>query len=296
MTIAIVGGGICGLSLALNLHARGIAVPRLRGGAGGEGARRRHHAAAACDARVHRARPRRRAAARRHRERRELLLQPLRPAHLPGAARQGGGLPVPGSRHPSRQAASRALSRRARADRATASSTNHLCVGVEQDESGARAAVQGDDSGRALPPVAADDRDRLRRRELGGAQATGRRQRGVHRHQHLARRHPAQADPDRAQLPARRLDPHRQDRDLSDRRRRRRRRQPADQLDHRDQARHGRDERLEQAGRSRRLHLGLSELALRLARRGGADPQIRAHLRVSDGRQGPARRAGPSAA
>jgi 2-polyprenyl-6-methoxyphenol hydroxylase-like FAD-dependent oxidoreductase len=24
MTIAIVGGGICGLSLALNLHARGI--------------------------------------------------------------------------------------------------------------------------------------------------------------------------------------------------------------------------------------------------------------------------------
>ena len=25
MTIAIVGGGICGLSLALNLHARGIA-------------------------------------------------------------------------------------------------------------------------------------------------------------------------------------------------------------------------------------------------------------------------------
>ena len=82
-------------------------------------------------------------------------------------------------------------------------------------------------------------RDRLRRHQFGAAQAVlSGRQGGLRRHQHLARRDAAQADPRRPHLYARRLDPDRQDRDLSDHRQRRRRRQPAHQLDDRDQARH----------------------------------------------------------
>ena len=205
-------------------------------------------------------------------------------------------LPDARGRHPPRHAASRALSRRAGAHRAGLRRHQPPVHRRRAGRERRAPAVQGDDERTGAAAGRGRHRDRLRRRQFGAAPAARRRQRGVHRHQHLARRHEAQADPHRPQLHARRLDLHRQDRDLSDRRRHRRRGQPAHQLDHRDQARHGRDERLEQAGRPRRLHLGLRQLALRLARCRGADPQVRVHPRISDGRQGPARRAGPSAA
>ena len=105
---------------------------------------------------------------------------------------------------------------------------------------GARLAFKETTAGQALPPVAADIviacdgvNSALRKQLVGdGVVFTGiNTWRGVTRHKPIL---------DRPQLPAHRLDPHRQDRDLSDRRRRRRRGQPAHQLDHRDQARHGR--------------------------------------------------------
>ena len=146
MTIAIVGGGICGLSLALNLHARGIAcrvyeaAPELKELGVGitllPHAMRELSALGLGDELL----------ARRHRERRELLLQPLRPAHLQGAARQGA--PAISIRK-SASIAAGCISRSIAPCRSGIGQdcvvTNHLCTGVEQDESGARAVVQGDD-------------------------------------------------------------------------------------------------------------------------------------------------------
>ena len=157
MTIAIVGGGICGLSLALNLHARGIAcrvyevAPELKELGVGitllPHAMREFTALGLGDELL----------ARRNRERRELLLQPLRPAHLQGAARQGGRLPV---RRKSASIAARCISRSIAPCRSGIGPdcvvTNRLCVGVEQDESGARLLFKETTSGQALPPVAAD--------------------------------------------------------------------------------------------------------------------------------------------
>ena len=251
MTIAIVGGGICGLSLALNLHARGIAVPRLRGGARSEGARRRHHAAAACDARAFRARPWRRSCC-------APASRTPRAASSTASASSSTGSRAARRRAISTRksasiaaAASRALSRGARAASArTASSPTTSASASSRTRAARTLAFKETTSGAALPPVAADIviacdgvNSALRRQLVGDSVVfTGiNTWRGVTRHKPILTG---------AQLSAHRLDPHRQDRDLSDRRRRRRRGQPADQLDHRDQARHRRDERLEQAGRS----------------------------------------------
>ncbi len=92
-------------------------LPRVRGRAGGERAGRGHHAAAARHARADRARPRRGAGAPGHRKPRELLLQPLRPAHLRRAARPGRGLPGPRGGDPSRPAAPGPVARRGGAAR-----------------------------------------------------------------------------------------------------------------------------------------------------------------------------------
>ena len=94
MTIAIIGGGVTGLSLALNLHRRGIAAqvyeraPEVKELGVGitllPHAMREFTALGIGDELLQAG----------HRERRELLLQPLRPAHLQGAARQVRRLPA----------------------------------------------------------------------------------------------------------------------------------------------------------------------------------------------------------
>src|SRR5882757_315307 len=156
MTIAIVGGGICGLSLALNLHARGIAC------------------------RVYEAAP-------------ELKELGVGITLLPHGMREftalglGGQLLAAGIenaescffnrfgqliyREPRGKKAGyqypevgihrgtlHLILYRAAKERLGPDSivTDHLCVGVEQDEAGARLAFKETSSGRVLPPVAAD--------------------------------------------------------------------------------------------------------------------------------------------
>ena len=167
--------------------------------------------------------------------------------------------------------------------------TNHQCTGVEQDESGARLLFKQTTTGVALPPVAADIviaadgvNSALRKQLVGDSVVfTGiNTWRGVTRHKPILTGrsylrigsiltgkiviYPIVDNVDGA----------------------------GNQLINwttefkRDTTA---DERLEQAGRSGRFHFGLRELALRLARCRGADPQVRFHLRISDGRQGPAR-------
>ncbi|MEA2878484.1 MAG: 5-methylphenazine-carboxylate 1-monooxygenase [Hyphomicrobiales bacterium] len=154
--IAIVGGGICGLSLALNLHARGIAC------------------------RVYEAAP-------------EVKELGVGITLLPHAMRELSALGLSDDllrvgienaescffnrfgqliyREPRGKAAGyqypevgihrgklhlalyRAVQERLGPDSVA---TNHLCVGVEQDESGARLSFKGTTGGKALPPVAAD--------------------------------------------------------------------------------------------------------------------------------------------
>ena len=298
MTIAIVGGGICGLSLALNLHARGIAC------------------------RVYEAAP-------------EVKELGVGITLLPHAMREftalglGDELLAPASRTP-RAASStasassstrsraarrpaisiprsasiaarlhlRALSRRAGAASGRIASSPTACASASSRTRAARASCsRRRPAGSALPPVAADIviacdgvNSALRKQLVGDSVVFT----GINTWRGVTQ---AQADPRPAAAIMRIgsiltgkivIYPIVDDIDGA--------RQPAHQLDHRDQARHGRDERLEQAGRSRRFHFGLRELALRLARCRGADPQVGVHLRISDGRQGPARRAGPSAA
>ena len=97
--------------------------------------------------------------------------------------------------------------------------TDFDCTGVEQDERSATAHFRQTSTGRARESVSADVviacdgiNSAIRQAVLSAGQGR------VRRHQHLARRDPAQADPGRAHLYARRLDPDRQDRDLSDHR------------------------------------------------------------------------------
>ena len=219
MDVAIVGGGICGLSLALNLKERGIAcrvyerAPEIKPlGVG-------ITLLAACDARIQRARPRRRIAQGRHRESRMLFLQPFRAADLQRGSRQICRLSLSGSRHPSRPAARHPLRSRAEAARREAVLTDCECIGVEQDERGATVHFKQTSTGKARDSVRADVviacdgiNSALRKQFYPNDKSR------VLRHQHLARRDAAQADPGRPHLYARRLDPHRQDRDLSDRR------------------------------------------------------------------------------
>ena len=155
MEIAIVGGGICGLSLALNLHRRGIAcrvyerAPEIK--ELGVGITLLPHAM------------------------RELSALGLGDALLRAGIEnaescffnrfgqliykeprgKAAGYPYPevgihrGKLH-------LALYRAVRERIGNCVVTNHLCAGVEQDEAGVRVAFRETTSGRALPPVAAD--------------------------------------------------------------------------------------------------------------------------------------------
>src|SRR5262245_32531651 len=155
MTIAIVGGGICGLSLALNLHARGIACRVYEAAAElkelGVGITRLPHAM------------------------RELsalgLGDELKRNGIENAEscffnrfgqliyREPRGKAA-GYQYPEvgihRGKLHLALYRAVRERLGDCVATNHLCVGVEQDESGARLLFRETMSGRALPPAGAD--------------------------------------------------------------------------------------------------------------------------------------------
>ena len=225
MTIAIVGGGICGLSLALHLHARGIAcrvyeaAPELKELGVGitllPHAMRELSALGLGD---------------------ELLAAGIENAEScffnrfgqliykePRGKAAGYQYPEVGiHRGRLHLALYRAVQQRIGTDCVV---TNHLCTGVEQDESGARLGFKETTSGAALPPVAADIviacdgvNSALRKQLVGDSVVFT----GINTWRGVTR---AQADPHRPQLSAHRLDPHRQDRDLSDRRRRRRQRE-----------------------------------------------------------------------
>src|SRR5436305_10317782 len=156
MTIAIVGGGICGLSLALNLHARGIpcrvyeAAPEVKELGVGitllPHAMRELSALGLGD---------------------DLLRAGIENAEScffnrfgqliykePRGKRAGYQFPEVGiHRGRLHLALYRAVLERLGADSVA---TNHLCVGVEQDETRAQLQFKETTSGRALPPVAAD--------------------------------------------------------------------------------------------------------------------------------------------
>jgi 2-polyprenyl-6-methoxyphenol hydroxylase-like FAD-dependent oxidoreductase len=153
--IAIVGGGICGLSLALNLHARGIpcrvyeAAPELKELGVGitllPHAMRELTALGLGD---------------------ELLAVGIENAEScffnrfgqliykePRGKRAGYQYPEVGiHRGKLHLALYRAVQERLGPQSVV---TNHLCVGVEQDESGARLLFKETSSGRALPPISA---------------------------------------------------------------------------------------------------------------------------------------------
>lgn len=156
MTIAIVGGGICGLSLALNLHARGIgcrvyeAAPEVKELGVGitllPHAMRELSALGLGD---------------------DLLRAGIENAEScffnrfgqliyrePRGKRAGYQFPEVGiHRGRLHLALYRAVRERLGAD---CVATNYLCVGVEQDEAGVRLLFKETTSGRDLPPAAAD--------------------------------------------------------------------------------------------------------------------------------------------
>ncbi len=164
----------------LRAHARAEfegakhSVPRLRGCAGDQGARRRHHGAAARHARVlPRSVSATRCCKRRHRECRKLLLQPLRPAHLQGAARQGWRATATPEVGIHRGTLHLALYRAVH-ERLGADAVRHQPPVRRRRAGRERRAVccsRRPPPARRSPPVARRRRDRLRRRELGAPQA-----------------------------------------------------------------------------------------------------------------------------
>jgi len=154
MTIAIVGGGICGLSLALNLHARNIkcrvyeAAPEVKELGVGitllPHAMRELSALGLGD---------------------ELLRAGIENAESCFFNRFGQLIyreprgKAAGYQYPEvgihRGKLHLALYRAVRERIGDCVATDHLCVGVEQDENGARLLFRQTTSGRALPPVAA---------------------------------------------------------------------------------------------------------------------------------------------
>src|SRR5947209_14129789 len=156
MTIAIIGGGICGLSLALNLHARGIAcrvyeaAPEVKELGVGitllPHAMREFAALGLSD---------------------ELLRAGIENAEScffnrfgqliykePRGKRAGYQYPEIGiHRGKLHLALYRAVLERLGPDAVV---TNHLCAGVEQDERRARIAFKETTTGRALPPIEAN--------------------------------------------------------------------------------------------------------------------------------------------
>ena len=237
--VVIIGAGIGGLTLALDAAPRRHPLPRLRGGAGDQAARRRHQPPAARDRASSRELGLEPALARvAVTTQRGGVLQPLRPAHLPRAARPPRRL------------------RRTRSSRSTAATCRRCCstpcasaLGADRIRHRLDAAsrVEQDDERRhgAFPrrrrrgpaaaarrasSIACDGIHSAMRKQLypgrGPAALFGR--------QHVARRHALAADPVRREHGARRLARDRQDGDLPDPRRRRRRGPPARQLGRRD--------------------------------------------------------------
>jgi 2-polyprenyl-6-methoxyphenol hydroxylase-like FAD-dependent oxidoreductase len=155
MTIAIVGGGICGLSLALNLHARSIpcrvyeAAPEVKELGVGitllPHAMREFTALGLGD---------------------DLLRAGIENAESCFFNRFGQLIyreprgKAAGYQYPEvgihRGKLHLALYRAVRGRIGDCVATNHLCVGVEQDERGARVLLKETTSGRALPPAGAD--------------------------------------------------------------------------------------------------------------------------------------------
>jgi len=156
MTIAIVGGGICGLSLALNLHARGIAcrvyeaVPQMKELGVGitllpHGMR--EFTALGLGDRLFAAGIENAESCFFNRFGQLIYKEPC-------GKRAGYQYPEVGiHRGRLHLALYRAVLERLGPASVT---TDRLCVGVEQDENGARLAFKETSSGRELPPVAAD--------------------------------------------------------------------------------------------------------------------------------------------
>ncbi len=134
MEIAIIGGGICGLSLALNLKERGIACASTSARLNSKNSASALHccrmplreftALGLADELLK--------AGIENRESR--FLQPFRPAHLQGIARQAGRLSVSGNLHPRgrlHMILYKAAQARLGADSVR---TDYECTGAEQDE------------------------------------------------------------------------------------------------------------------------------------------------------------------
>ena len=124
-------------------------------------------------ARIRRARPRGRSSRRRaSRIARAASSTASASSSTRSRAASSPGYDYPGSRHPSRPAASDALStRRASGSAPTAIVTDHDCVGVEQDEDGVDAAHLRETSTGAPSRRARRRVDRLRRHQFGDPQA-----------------------------------------------------------------------------------------------------------------------------
>ena len=157
--VLIVGGGICGLSLALNLHKRGMScrvferAPEMKElGVG-------ITLLAACDARIHRARPAGRTARSRHRE------QPKAASSTASAssstASRAARPPATNFRKSASIAAGcKSIALRARAARASAPSAIEHQSHLRRRRAGrarrTRAVARRRLNGQTLPPVAAD--------------------------------------------------------------------------------------------------------------------------------------------
>ena len=138
--------------------------------------------------------------------------------------------------------------------RRPAVTTNHHCLGVEQDDAGVTVHFSDGPGGRTQHR-ARPRRDRLRRHQFGDPQAvlSRRRRAALFRRQHVARRDAVEADAVGRQHGARGLAVAWQDGDLSDPRRRRRR-PAARQLGRRDRDAELSQARLEPRRLARRFH------------------------------------------
>ena len=169
--------------------------------------------------------------------------------------------------------------------------SDHQCVGLEQSDRRVTLHFRSGSAGAARPPIEADVvigcdgvNSAVRRQFYPGEEL---RFVGINTWRGVTR---SQAVPDRPQLRPRRIDAQREHRDLPDRRRRGRGGAPARQLDRAGDPAGLRQERLEPAGPARGRPPDLRDLDVRLARRARSHPPIGRSLRIPDGGQGPDRR------